>query len=244
MMRAVKSIIKKALGIKPSPRDAFLYFDYLRHDQRRLEHLASLGLSIAGATVLEVGAGIGGHTSFFLDRSCQVMSTEARPENLEVLRLRYPEIQVKRLDLDNPDSSMEETFDIVHCYGVLYHLKEPASAIEYISKRAGKLLLLETCVSFGNEESLNPCPEPEKTLSQSVHGVGCRPTRSWVFNQLSRHFEFVYMPVTQPNHSEFPVDWTSSKPNDGLVRSVFIASRQQLENPFLVTYVPMRQRRH
>jgi SAM-dependent methyltransferase len=244
MKQAVKSIIKKALRIKPSPRDAFTYFEYLRHDQRRLEHLASLGLPIAGSSVLEVGAGIGGHTSFFLDRGCRVVSTEARPENLEVLRTRYPGMQVKRLDLDNPDSSLEETFDIVHCYGVLYHLKKPAGAIEYMSTRCRKLLLLETCVSPGDEESLNPCPEPEGTLSQSVHGIGCRPTRSWVFNQLNRHFEFVYMPATQPNHSEFPVDWTSSKPNDGLVRSVFIASRQQLENPFLVTHVPMRQRRH
>ena len=244
MIQSVKSIIKKALRIKPSPRDAFLYFEYLRHDQRRLEHLASLGLPIAGSSVLEVGAGIGGHTSFFLDRDCQVVSTEARPENLEVLRLRYPEIQVKRLDLDNPDSSLEETFDIVYCYGVLYHLKEPAGAIEYMSARSRKLLLLETCVSFGDEEAVNPCPEPEETLSQSIHGVGCRPTRSWVFNQLKRHFEFVYMPLTQPNHAQFPVDWTSSNPNDDLVRSVFIASRQKLENPSLVTHVPMRQRRH
>src|ERR1044072_7673441 len=115
MIQSVKSIIKRVLRIKPSPSDAFLYFEYLRHDQRRLEHLASLGLPIAGSSVLEGGAGIGGHTSFYLDRDCQVVSTEARPENLEVLRLRYPEIQVKRLDLDNPDSSLEETFDIVHC---------------------------------------------------------------------------------------------------------------------------------
>src|SRR5258706_16223209 len=117
MKQAVKSIIKKALRIKPSPRDAFLYFEYLRHDQRRLEHLASLGLSIAGSSVLEVGAGIGSHTSFFLDRDCTVVSTEARPENLELLSARHPGLEVRRLDLDNPDSSLEETFDIVYCYG-------------------------------------------------------------------------------------------------------------------------------
>ena len=243
-MQVVKSIIKKALRIKPSPRDAFLYFEYLRNDQRRLEHLASLGLNIAGSSVLEVGAGIGGHTSFFMDRGCQVLSTEARPENLEVLRLRYPEIQVKRLDLDHPDPSLTETFDIVHCYGLLYHLKEPAAAIKYMSARCRQLLLLETCVSYGDDESVNLCPEPEETLSQSVHGIGCRPTRPWVFNQLKRHFEFVYMPVTQPNHAQFPVDWTSSKPGDDLVRSVFVASRQQLENPLLVTQIPLQQRRH
>ncbi|MEG4231950.1 hypothetical protein QUA40_07545 [Microcoleus sp. Pol11C3] len=52
---------------------------YLRHNQRKLEHLASLGLDIVGKTVLELGAGIGDHTSFFRDRSCEVIVTEGRP---------------------------------------------------------------------------------------------------------------------------------------------------------------------
>jgi hypothetical protein len=55
-----------------SPIDVFHSAHYQRHNQRRQEHLASLGLDISGATVLEVGAGIGDHTSFFLDRGCQI----------------------------------------------------------------------------------------------------------------------------------------------------------------------------
>lgn len=243
MSQRVKTVIKKALRIKPSARDAFLYFDYIRHDQRRLEHLASLNLPIAGSSVLEVGAGIGSHTSFFLDRNCRVVSTEARPQNLEVLRQRYPDVEVRPLDLDYPDPSLSETFDIVYCYGLLYHLKDPAQAIEYMAARCGKMLLLETCVSFGDEEAINLCPEPEDNLSQSVHGTGCRPTRPWIFNQLRRHFDFVYMPVTQPNHKEFPLDWTSPDAKS-LVRSVFVTARQQLDNPLLVDHVPMQQRRH
>jgi Methyltransferase domain len=244
MMRAAKDIIKRILGIEISPRDAFLYFDYLRHDQRRLEHLASLGLDITGSTVLEVGAGIGGHTSFFLDRGCQVVSTEVRPQNLKVLGSRYPQIEVRQLDLDKPELFPNEKFDTVHCYGVLYHLKRPAQAIEFISDHCLRMLLLETCVSFGDEESINPCVEPAENLSQSAHGIGCRPTRPWVFNELKRHFEFVYLPITQPNHREFPVDWASPDSSQGLVRSVFIASRQELNNPLLVSHVPAQQRRH
>lgn len=239
-----KSTVKKILGMRPSPTDAFLYFDYLRHDQRRQEHLASLGLDISGSSVLEVGAGIGNHTSFFLDRGCKVLSTEARPENLEVIRGRYPELEVRRLDLDAPDESLDGLFDIVYCYGVLYHLKNPAAAISYMAHRCRRMLLLETCVSYGSEEAINPCPEPADNLSQSIHGVGCRPTRPWVFNELKRHFEFVYMPLTQPNHKEFPVDWETPDLSKPLVRSVFIASRQQINNDLLVDYVPMRQKHH
>ena len=55
-----------------SPETAFGNPADLRMNARRLEHLAGLGLPIAGRDVLEVGAGIGDLTSAFLDRGCQV----------------------------------------------------------------------------------------------------------------------------------------------------------------------------
>ena len=244
MIAAVKSAVKKVLGIRTSPRDAFLNDAYIRHDKRRQEHLASLGLDLAGSTVLEVGAGIGSHTGFFLDRGCKVNSTEPRRENLEALRLRYPDIEVKQLDLDNPDNSLEGHFDIVYCYGVLYHLKDPARALEFMSSRCDGMLLLETCVSFGDEEAINSCEEPADILSQSIYGQGCRPTRPWIYNKLKSEFEFVYMPITQPNHEQFPLDWSTPQPAEELTRSVFIASRKPLRNESLVAGIPMLQRRH
>lgn len=246
MMPTTKLIVKKLLGIKPTPRDAFLNDAYIRHDKRRQEHLASLGLDIAGRSVLEVGAGIGNHTSFFLDRGCTVVSSEAREENLEMIRARFPNIEVRRLDLDAPDKQFTDTFEIVYCYGLLYHLKDPTGAIEYMAQRCSGMLLLETCVSYGDEESINLCDEPAAVLSQSIYGQGCRPTRPWVYNQLNRHFDFVYMPVTQPNHEEFPLDWSAeaAPTEDRLTRSTFVASRQPIENAQLVEHIPKLQRRH
>ncbi len=48
-----------------SPLACFQSEHYQRHNEKRLEHLASLNLPIADSTVLEVGAGIGDHTGFF-----------------------------------------------------------------------------------------------------------------------------------------------------------------------------------
>jgi len=239
---AMKKVVYELVGL-PS-RYAFSSFHYQRHNSRRLEHLASLGLAIHGSTVLEVGAGIGDHTSFFIDRGCTVVSTDAREKNLRILRARYPDIRVAPLEMDDPDQSFTEVFDVVHCYGLLYHLKNPDRAIEFMSGRCRGMLLLETCVSFGDEAHLNPCEENVKDPTQAASGHGCRPTRPWVYDNLKKYFAHVYMPVTQPNHEEFPVDWTDVPAAKSLTRAVFVASRERLDNVLLVEGIPSLQRRH
>jgi len=224
----------------------FLSDRYQRLNYRRLEHLASLGLDIEGSTVLEAGAGIGDLTSFFIDRKCQIVTSDARDENIEKLRLRYPELEILNLDLDNPPEMFSRSFDIVYCYGVLYHLKHPDIAIEFMAKCCKKMLLISTCVSYVEENELHLCDEDIFEPTQSVSGAGCRPSRSWVVNELKKHFEFVYLPTTQPNHEQFPIDWNlNTLPNQqGLTRSVFVASRQAIQNTNLRKEILDKQLRH
>jgi SAM-dependent methyltransferase len=227
-----------------SPISVFQSDHYQRHNQKRLEHLASLGLDLSHKTVLEVGAGIGDHTGFFLERNCKVTSVEARPENLEILKQRHPEVAAYCLDLDQPDLNFDQPFDIVYCYGLLYHLQRPAEAIEFMARYCRNLLLLETCVSLGDEEQLNPCEEPASDPTQSFNALGCRPTRRWVLNRLKQHFDFVYLPTTQPDHEEFPTDWTQSVAESSYTRSIFIASRFPIKNSLLIEHLPEQQRRY
>ena len=245
MRKLTESFIPKLLGMSfggTNPILEFRNYTTIRLNERRMEHLASLRLDLADAKVFEVGAGIGNLTGFFVDRRCKVVSTEARPENLKYLAARYPDIQTRLLDLDNPDLNFPEPFDIVFCYGLLYHLKRPAEAIEYMARQCRKMLLLETCVSFGEHSALNPLEEDKQRVSQAVSGVGCRPTRPWVVDELKKHFGFVYSPISQPSHPMFPLDWsTPSAHKDLLVRAVFIASKAKLENSFLVEGLPMKQ---
>lgn len=232
--------------IAPPPKIDFHSFPYLRHTQRRLEHLASLGLPIAGNSVLEVGAGIGDHTSFFLDRNCDVTIAEPREENLSILRSRFPNQTILCLDLEKPEPGIlpQEKFDIVYCYGVLYHVREPKRAIQYMARVCSKFLLLETCVSYGDEQKINIVQENQDVASQAISGYGCRPTRSWVFHALRENFEFVYMPVTQPWDEEFPLNWVSPTEGPSFTRAVFVASRQSMENDVLIEGIPTKQTRH
>ena len=124
------------------PLSSFATDHYQRHNSRRLEHLATLSLDLAGRKVLEVGAGIGDHTSFFLDRGCRVTALEGRLENVEILKSRFPSVETSWLDLDDDEIRHLGRFEIVYAYGVLYHLAEPRRAIARMSAWCSDLLLL------------------------------------------------------------------------------------------------------
>ena len=213
----------------------FIHDAYQRHNRRRQEHLASLMLPLAGKTILELGAGIGDHTSFFLDRNCTVTVTDVREENLVHVHKRFPLVGTRIFDIEGTSTPDLPSHEIVYAYGLLYHLADPASALIRMSSLAKEMLLLETCVSFGTNEAINQVPEDVTDPTQAAHGMGCRPTRLWVFNSLSRLFDYVYVPRTQPWHEEFPTDWLAPPPANttGLFRSVFIASRTPLDSPML-----------
>lgn len=221
------------------PRFAgFLEPNALAINQARLSHLASLNLPIENKSVLEVGAGIGLLTGFFLERGCRVTSTDARKENLAEIKRRYPERRVARLNLEQPgDAEALGRFDIVFCYGTLYHLAAPEPALEAMS-RIADMILLETCVSPGEGEAAPNVPEL-LTVNQAFSGTGSRPTRAWVLNRLKRYWGNGYISTTQPSHQDFPLDWTvpMTMPN---VRAIFVGSRTPLSNPTLVTETPAR----
>jgi 2-polyprenyl-3-methyl-5-hydroxy-6-metoxy-1,4-benzoquinol methylase len=210
--------------------DGFSSDFYQRHNKRRQEHLASLHLDLSGRSVLEIGAGIGDHTSFFLDRNCRVTSTDGRPECVAALKARHPQTNVLRYDANGEPPAEIQPHQIVYAYGVLYHLKQPAHALATMSRLCTEMLLLETCVSNGSESPVAWAEEADEA-TQALDGTGCRPTRQWVWSQLSKLFEHVYVTTTQPWHEEFPVDWTKDYP--GLIRSVFVASRRPIENRLL-----------
>ncbi|MEK6801191.1 MAG: class I SAM-dependent methyltransferase [Nitrospirota bacterium] len=228
-----------------SPVQRFHSNHYLRHNARRLEHLSSLRIPVAGRSILEVGAGIGDHSHYYIDRACRITITEARAENLRYLKKRYLNCHVQHLDMESPSHIEGAPFDVVHCYGLLYHLSKPKEALMFLSQNTKGMLLLETCVSFGENEAINLIKESQSSPTQAHSGTGCRPTRAWLFRELRGLYKYVYLPKTQPCHEEFPIDWTApEKHKASLQRAIFVASNEPLENENLTPFLILQQTRH
>ena len=231
--RVKTKILSKLKIRKIKPWDQFHSDFYLDHTFRRLEHLSSLNLSIQGKSVLELGAGVGDFTGYFASRGCEITSTDSRSDLVQVIKKRYPQINAKVFNIENDSINELNVSQIVFAYGILYHISNPKYAIKLMSELCSEMLVLETCVSSIGDIS-NVVAENPNSYSQASSGIGSRPNRSDLFFELKRYFEFVYIPITQPRHPEFPLDWKSSQ-LPSLSRAIFICSRNRLENQNLTS---------
>ena len=224
---------------RPVPFDRIGTFT---HNFARLEHLDSLGLDLRCQRVLEVGAGYGKLTGFFEAGCCQVLSTEGRQDNINVNLLRHSwrSSRVGQVDLMAPGSHDHfGFFDVVFCYGTLYHTSDPALVLTDLARVCKGLFLLETRVSPVDNGKINLKKESH-AIDVSLHQLGCRPARDWIMTELRKHYPYVYITKTQPDYHEFVLGWPASQPD---VRAVFVASRTKLESSLLTEFLPMRQER-
>jgi FkbM family methyltransferase len=219
----------------------FLEPEARRINEARQQHLGSLGLDLDGKRVLEVGAGIGLHTEFFERRGCDVLSTDGNPLNVaEMLRL-YPRRRIGMLDLDRPAPLADlGAFDIVYCYGALYHLRDPDGALARLAAVCTGQILIETLVSRGEFSEFHHVVEP-LSPNQGIRGVGTRPTRPWVMAALRRHFGHAYATLDQPDFPDFVTDWRTIA-HGGNLRAVFVGSKSPLGLPSLTASLPERHR--
>jgi FkbM family methyltransferase len=77
----------------------------LDHDQWLLERIRPL--AGAGDTVIEVGAYIGDHTQWFLNRGCRVIAYEPNPQACECLRRNCPGAEVHEVALWHEPAQLE-----------------------------------------------------------------------------------------------------------------------------------------
>jgi SAM-dependent methyltransferase len=231
---------KKRKPKATDPFDVFLEPAAARLNRARLEHLRSLQLDIGRKRVLEVGAGIGLLTGFFEELGCSVLSTDGREENVAEMNRRFRHRAVRQLDLDNETTvAAAGQFDIIFCYGTLYHLSNPEQALNALATIGAEMILLETCVTPGRHYDVHLVRE-SASGNQAISRVGCRPTRPWIMAKLATAWGHSYVSKTQPDHPDFEIDWEIPYKH-GNYRAVFVGSKVPLRNENLMDVLPDHQ---
>ena len=202
----------------------------------RLDHLKGLGLPVDGKSVIDVGCGTGRLSEFFAQRGCNVTCVDGRAENIEQLRASYPGRRAAVVDVESDALLEQGSFQVVFCYGLLYHLAEPWGFLQRAGRLAGELLLLETCVADAEEPMLSLVRDPDDP-TMALRAVGSRPSPAYIAAALrSAGFPHLLHPRTAPDHPDF--SW--ERRGDGAIfrdghalRQVFVASREPLDLPAL-----------
>ena len=202
----------------------------------RLEHLAGLDLPLAGRSVIDVGSGIGRLSEFFVERGCEVFCVDGREDNIARLRALYPERRAAVVDVQTDQLREHGSFDVVFCYGLLYHLSNPIGFLHNAAAICRELMIVETCITDSEDRVVFLVDDPDDP-TMALNRVASRPSPTYVVTALRLSgFEHVYSPRALPRHKDFQYERrndSSHLRDDNVMRDIFVASRRELKLPSL-----------
>jgi FkbM family methyltransferase len=154
-------------------------------------------------TAADVGCGVGRFSSFLQEIGYEVTGIEGREHNVLEARCRYPEIEFHHGTVEDEAIRKQGVFDLVFCFGLLYHLENPLLAIRHLRALTKGGLLLESMCIPDPSVSMVLLNEP-RFEDQSLTDVAFYPSESCLVKMLYRvGFRSVYRLAVLPDHDEF-----------------------------------------
>jgi FkbM family methyltransferase len=159
----------------------------------------ALGLSNA----VDAGCGVGFFSQTLAECGLNVCGFDGRAENVAEARRRFPHIPFEQGNIEAPSILQLGRFDLVLCFGLLYHLENPLLAIRHLYGLTEKCLLLESMCLPYEKPSMVLRDEPRQE-DQSLTDVACCPSEGCLAKMLYRAgFKMVYRVLPLPDHEDF-----------------------------------------
>ncbi len=167
------------------------------------ELLPELAQELELHTALDAGCGVGYFSTFLKKAGLDVIGFDGRKENVEEAQQRFP--QVKFFVANVEDSSIVELgcFDLVLCFGLLYHLENPFRAIRNLCALTRKVLLIESMCIPAGRPLMYLLDEP-RIEDQGLSPVAFYPSEQCLIKMCYQAgFRWVYRLTNLPNHEDF-----------------------------------------
>jgi FkbM family methyltransferase len=152
---------------------------------------------------VDAGCGTGFFSQMLAECGLNVCGFDGRRENVAEARRRFPQIPFEQGDIEERSILELGRFDLVLCFGLLYHLENPLLAIRNLRELTEKCLLLESMCVPEEKTSMLLREEPGQE-DQSLGNVACYPSESSLVKMLYRAgFGMVYRVIPLPDHEDF-----------------------------------------
>jgi FkbM family methyltransferase len=190
------------LGLTPFDQRHYLELIRTRGDAIRAL-LAELKPALGLATALDVGCGVGFFARILQEWGLRVQGFDGRLENVIEARRRFPKIVFAQRDLEDARIAEMGRFDLVLCFGLLYHVENPMLAIRHLRALTGRGLLLESMCVPGSDTAMILREEPDQS-DQSLTDIAMYPSEGCLVKMLYRAgFAAVYQVAALPKHEDF-----------------------------------------
>jgi SAM-dependent methyltransferase len=171
-------------------------------------------------TALDVGCGVGEFSRVLASMGLDVSGVDVRRENVAEARDRFPDLAFRELSVEADAFRGLGSFDLVLCFGLLYHLENPFAAIRNLFAVTKSLLIVESQVIPETLPSATLVDEGEAE-DQSLHYVAFVPSEACLVKMLYRAgFTSVFRPRHLPEHPDF-----KRSPRSQQRRTVLTAAR-------------------
>jgi SAM-dependent methyltransferase len=144
-------------------------------------------------TALDVGCGLGDFSHFLFELGLRVAAVDGRAENVAEAKSRHPSVNFQQADAEDLVAAGLNRFDLVFCFGLLYHLENPFRAIRSLCAATEKVLLVETMCIPGSEPTMYLLDEGVAE-DQGLNYIAFYPSEPCLVKMLYRAgFPYVYL---------------------------------------------------
>ena len=194
----------RGVTITLTPFDQKHYRALIRARAEAIRRIVAELTPILGfSTALDAGCGVGFFSLVLRECGLSVGGFDGREENVEEARRRFPGTPFEVGDIEHPAITGMGKFDLVLCFGLLYHLENPMLAIRHLRALTAKGLLLEgMCVPGAQAEFL--IREEPRAADQSLTDIALYPSENGLVKMLYRAgYQSVYRVTPLPDHDDF-----------------------------------------